>query len=80
MMFGRGYSCFGGAERFGGFISPFHIGFGIIIAFFIIFAIYKFTKKKDNQSDEVIEILKMKYVTGEINEEEYINRKNILKK
>jgi len=87
MMFGRGYnnvySCFGGHGNFGnfgGFISPFHIGFAIIITLLIIFAIYKLTKKKDNQSDEVLEILKMKYVSGEIDEEEYVKRKNVLKK
>jgi putative membrane protein len=78
MMYGRnGFSGYGCSHFYGG---GYHMGFMILGILLIVFLIYKFTKKKYSHSNEIIEVLKMKYISGEINEEEYLQRKNVLKK
>jgi len=53
------------------------MGFGILIL--ILGAIYLYKQNNNNNSD-ALELLKMKFVKGEITEEEYINKKSILLK
>jgi len=60
--------------------SPFNIWtivltVAVIIVFIGVFVIQK--KKRSNNTD-VIEILKMEYVKGNITEEEYLNRKRVI--
>lgn len=63
-------------------------GMGLMMFFtFLIFVviiaalIYFYRKNKTvNSSDEVLDILKMKFVKGEISEEEYMKKKEILMK
>lgn len=48
--------------------------------FWIGVAVLVYKLIKNNKKDPVLEALKMKYVNGEITEEEYINKRNLLKK
>jgi putative membrane protein len=54
--------------------------FWIILIAALIYALYYFISKKPKQSDEALELLKMKYARGEISEEEYLNKKSTLSK
>lgn len=80
MMFGRGYggACFG----YNGFGGLWHLMiFAGITLLIIAIVLYANNRKKTVQShDSVLEILKMKFVQGEITEEEYLKRKNTLEK
>ena len=86
MMFYRGYNVIEqGCSRFAsggwGMIGAWIlIALAIIAAVVLIVAVTKksdFTRSRDN---ELMQTLKMKYVNGEISEEEYLKRKEILKK
>lgn len=87
MMYGRYGNNFGpdfsSMPCFGnGFFHPFMmIGFLLIIALvvYLIFRSHKKSHVKSIESD-ALNILQMRFVKGEINEEEYLNKKNILKK
>ena len=74
MRFGYGYNMMGG--RFGMMIIP------VILIGVLLFLLYK--KQHNNStkdlgnSDNSLNILKERFALGEINEEEYTNRKNIL--
>ena len=74
MRFGHGYNMMGG--WFGMMIIP------VIIIGVLIFVLYK--KEHNNsakglgESDNSLNILKERFALGEINEEEYTNKKNIL--
>lgn len=48
---------------------------GVILALVGIFLIIK---NKANHSNDVLEMLKIQYVSGQITEEEYLNRKNVI--
>ena len=88
MMFGNGFygggfhgagNCFGlaGGYMHGGF---FMLGFLLIAAAAILGTIFLVRKSHGSQSDKaVLEALKMRLVSGEITEEEYISKKNALK-
>jgi putative membrane protein len=54
--------------------------FWFILIAALVYALYYFFAKKPKQSDEALELLKMKYAKGEISEEEYLSKKNILSK
>jgi putative membrane protein len=73
MRYGYGYGMMNGFGIWGGII----MGFGILIL--ILGAIYLY-KQNNNNSNDALELLKMKFVKGEITEEEYINKKSILLK
>ncbi|WP_461206328.1 SHOCT domain-containing protein [Clostridium sp. DL1XJH146] len=81
MMFNRGYfgnrGCFGYGIM-GGWSSLIMIGFAIVI---IIVALILWNKRKNfsDNDDQILYELKLKYVQGEISEEEYLSRKNVLK-
>jgi len=79
MMFGRGYGRCLGYDFMGGFWHPMIlVGVLLIVAVVIIYFSRRSTHKQDNNS--VLEVLKMKYVQGEITEEEYLRRKSVLDK
>lgn len=69
-----------GRNLFGMGSSYFWIFLLIRAAFFIGVVIIAFKLFKNTRKDPVLEALKMKYVNGEITEEEYINKRNLLKK
>lgn len=96
MMFGRGFSgrgnidgngFFGNNGCFGnGGYGFMHGGLGMLIVIGVLLAIailIYFLARKNNKkmiNHTVIETLKMKYVQGEITEEEYLKRKEVLSK
>lgn len=51
--------------------------FWVIVIIAVVFFVYK---KYNNSNKEALELLKLKFVKGEIDEEEYINKKNTLLK
>lgn len=85
MMFGRGYN--GVADWCGGpgGVFGFHGGFLltlVLIAIAIVIAVYAMKKgpnRYDRTSDGVMESLNMRYIKGEIDEEEYLRRKKIIR-
>ena len=90
MMFGNGFggggfhhfgNCLGFAGGYmhgGGFLLA--IGFLFIAALAILGALVHMRKSHSKRTDGIVmETLKMKLVTGEITEEEYISKKNALK-
>lgn len=78
MMYGnRGFGpegCFGN----GFFGGPHFMMMGFIILVLIAVAIWAWKKRSAPQDNDILMILKEKYVRGEITEEEYLSRKNIL--
>jgi putative membrane protein len=68
--FGYGY--------FGGWGILIMIGVLILTALLIFFIVHNKNKKLQNQS--AMETLKMKYVQGEITEEEFLRRKSLLER
>lgn len=79
MMYGNGWSGNGGcAFGFGGgYFSIWHllIVIGIII---IIFSIVASRKSKTTLSSDAVDKLKVLYINGEISEEEFLKRKNVI--
>ena len=67
------YGMMNGFRPWGGIIM------GIFLLILILVAIYVYRKNNDTSSS-ALELLKMKFVKGEITEEEYINKKNTLLK
>ncbi len=86
MFCGRfGYGGFGNGfgRGFGGSSGSFFLitmGIRIIILIAIIFIIVKLFKKYTNSSNSALKILDEKFAKGEISEEEYLKRKNIISK
>jgi putative membrane protein len=73
MRYGYGYEMMNGFGIWGGII----MGFGLLV---LILAVIYFYKQNNNTNSDALELLKMKFVKGEITEEEYINKKSILLK
>ena len=78
MMYGRAF--FGGNGCYGFSYFPYwhFIVIGAIII--LVFIVLKNKNSNFKNNDEIIDILNKKFVNGEISEEEYINKKNILTK
>ena len=78
MMFGRGFWHYGDGFRYFGYYH----GIGILLMLALIIGVFIILRKSSIKSsnDEILNVLKMKYVNGEITEEEYISKKNILLK
>jgi putative membrane protein len=81
MMYERGFGALSNCFRGAGFMRG---GIGgllmiLVVAAVVIGLIY-FTKKsgKGKTDNEALRMLKLKYAQGEITEEEYLKRKNIL--
>ena len=86
MMFGNGFngggfqgieSCFAGGYMHGGFFMMAFLLFATLALLGTLFLLKKSTGNKADSA--VMETLKMKLVSGEITEEEYISKKNVLK-
>jgi putative membrane protein len=80
MGYGRGFSFPGGCFGFGSGLW-FHYVIGGVLLIVGILIVIMILKKKNNTShisSEAIEMLKMKYVKGEITEEEYLKRKSVI--
>lgn len=79
MMFARGAygigRCLGGS-----FFGPWHmmIGLGLIIGIAAVVIMLMKKNKSDGSDDDLLAMLKERYVRGEITEEEYINKRNTL--
>lgn len=65
------------------------MGLGLLVIILVVYLIYKNSngnaqmRNYDNRSpqyDEALDILKMKFVNGEITEEEYLRKRNLLMK
>ena len=85
MMFGRGYNgvadwC-GGPGGFFGFHGGFLQGLALIVIAVLItfYVMKKRPSHHDRTSDEVMESLNMRYIKGEIDDEEYLRRKQIIR-
>jgi uncharacterized membrane protein len=86
MMFGNGFNgggfqgvgnCFAGGYMHGGF---FVLAFLLFAALALLGTLFLVKSLKSNRADSIVmETLKMKLVSGEITEEEYISKKNVLK-
>lgn len=76
MMYGRGFFWNNVCYDLNYFPYWHLIVIGVIIV--VIFVLLKNRNSKNN--NEIIDTLNMKFVNGEISEEEYINKKNILTK
>lgn len=79
MMFGNGWSRVNGCGFGNGYFSVWHflVVIGIV---FIIFAFIWFRKSKSSNTSDAVEKLKMLYVNGDITEEEYLKRKNVIER
>jgi putative membrane protein len=81
-MFGRGYNGLNNCFRFGyGFMNG-SFGMVMMLAFVVltVIAIIYFVKRTGNNSgSNAMEELKMRFARGEISEEEFLKKKNILK-
>ena len=71
--YGYGYEMMNGYGLWGGLI----MGFGLLILILVVLYIYK---HNNNTNSDALELLKMKFVKGEITEEEYISKKSALLK
>ena len=82
-MMQRGFNGMYGINQFGGVFGPWIIVamvLKLVIFFLIIFIVYKIIKKHNFHSISAIRILNERYAKGEIEEEEYLKRKEILRK
>jgi putative membrane protein len=73
MMGRHGYEMMNGFGIWGGII----MGFGLLI---LILVVLYFYKQNNNTNSDALELLKMRFVKGEISEEEYLNKKRLLLK
>jgi len=72
MLFGgfkNGFGCFG---------SLWGTGLFLIVLVVAAFLLFNFTKSINNSSGDTLEMLRIKYANGEIDEEEYLRKKSIL--
>lgn len=70
----------GGCRGFMGFFGPFGMILWTILIIAIIYGTYRLLKRDNSSSNHIFESLQMKYVSGEIDEEEYEKKIRILKK
>jgi putative membrane protein len=81
MMHGNGWSGFNGCGLGlgSGYFSIWHylIMIGIVL---IILALVTIRKSKSSSTSDAVEKLKILFVSGEITEEEYMKRKNVIER
>ncbi len=79
MMFGNGWSGSASCGFGSGYFSIWHYAviIGVVI---IIFAIVSLKKSKSSTTSGAVEKLKNLYISGEISEEEYLKRKNVIER
>lgn len=84
MMYVRGFNGFGGCFGYGaGFAGPWiMMGVGALLLVAVIVAAVIVLKKasQNKASDGTLDILKLRYVKGEITEDEYLKMKKVLGK
>lgn len=92
MMFGRygnsfgsgdgAWGCFGNGFFGYGFMGPLMMLGFILITALVVYLIFKSSKKHhtQNASSDALNLLQLRYVKGEITEEEYLQKKNLLNK
>ena len=82
-MMERGFNGMRGVSQYGGDFGPWIIVvmvFKLVIFVAIIFIAYKIIKKHNFRSISAINILNERYAKGEIEEEDYLKRKEVLKR
>ena len=78
-MFGRGHGgAFEGMAYGHGGFGPMCMIIFVIIAALLIYFVLKKKNNTNNVDYDILEILKRKYVEGEITEEEYMQKRNVL--
>jgi putative membrane protein len=78
----RGLNWFGNggcASFFGGYFSMWHYIILIGVALLVI-GIITLNKKQSPTNDDTLNTLKKMYVNGEITEEEYLKKKNVIER
>lgn len=70
--------CLTGYGMHGGFMGFMMIFWLVIIAAVVYFLFKKYNSTSNN--NDALELLRLKFAKGEITEEEYINKKNVLMK
>jgi putative membrane protein len=72
----------GGVSQFGGNFGPWIIAamiLKLVIFVAIVFIVYKIIRKHNFHSISAINVLNERYAKGEIEEEDYLKRKEVLK-
>ena len=69
-----------GRHALGGVHMGFMMFFWLILIVAALYFIYKKYNSGSSGNNEALELLKLKFVKGEITEEEYINKKSVLLK
>ncbi|MFR1708273.1 MAG: SHOCT domain-containing protein [Clostridium sp.] len=77
-MFCGGFGTYGVSSGIGSSWMILAMGIRALIFIGLIFLAFKVYKQYIRKSNSAIKILEEKFVNGEINEEEYIKRKNVL--
>lgn len=78
---GIGEGCSEGFNRIGGFGHFGFMGlFGLLILIAAVVIIVLLVRNKKSSNSNLLEELKLLYIKGEITEEEYLNRKNVIGK
>lgn len=81
MMYGNGWSGFNGCHFGFGYgyfgMWQFLIVIGVVL---LIYAVVIYRKSKSSNTSDAVEKLRMLYVSGEITEEEYLERKNVIER
>ena len=85
MMYGRGYNGSDFSEHTRNFGNGFMnngwcmlIVVGVILIIALLVFIFLHNRKKKVSNNSLVEVLKMKFVQGEISEEEYLQRKEVI--
>lgn len=80
-----GGSCLGGSYGYYG--GPMMMLLGLILIGVLVYVVYKASNKnkfsytgQSEAGSEALDVLKMKFVNGEITEEEYLRKRNLLMK
>lgn len=80
-----GGSCLGGSYGYYG--GPMMMFLGLLLIGVLVYVVYKANNKQkfsnfgqSDASSEALDVLKMKFVNGEITEEEYLRKRNLLLK
>ncbi len=81
MMLSRGFSSFGTFCGGFGYMYPgVWIGLGVLFVAALVVVIVLASKKKHGSNDAAAEALKLRYIKGELTEEEYTKMKDVLGK
>lgn len=81
MMWARGFGSFGTFCRMIGYAHPFAwIGLAVVFVAAIVVIIVLSAKKKPAAASDAAEALKLRFIKGEITEEEYQKMKGVLGK